>query len=77
MRTITLEEHYATPAFLKGPGRELEERAKTAGGLAAGLVEDLLDLGPNRLAKMDAAGINMQPSPSRPQASSNRQPAKP
>lgn len=61
MRTIALEEHYATPAFLKGPGRWLEEEsAKTAGGLAAGLVEDLLDLGPNRIAKMDAAGIDMQ-----------------
>ena len=60
MRTITLEEHYATPAFLKGPGHELEERAKTAGGLAAGLVEDLLDLGANRIAKMDEAGIAVQ-----------------
>jgi len=60
MRTITLEEHYATPAFLRGPGRELAERARTAGGLAAGVVEDLLDLGTNRIAKMDAAGIDMQ-----------------
>jgi len=54
MWTITLEEHYATPAFLKGPGRELEEKAKTAGEFAAGLVEDLLDLCPSRIAKMDA-----------------------
>jgi uncharacterized protein len=60
MRTITLEEHYATPAFLKGPGHELEERAKTAGGPAAWLVEDLLDLGANRIAKMDEAGIDVQ-----------------
>jgi uncharacterized protein len=60
MRKITLEEHYATPAFLKGPGRELEERAKTAGGFAATLVADLLDLGTNRIAKMDEAGIDMQ-----------------
>jgi uncharacterized protein len=60
MRTITLEEHYATPAFLKGPGRELAEKAKTAGGFAAGLVEDLLDLGTNRIAKMDETGIGMQ-----------------
>lgn len=60
MRTITLEEHYATPAFLKGPGRALEERARTAGGLAANLAEDLLDLGAGRIAKMDAAGIDMQ-----------------
>jgi hypothetical protein len=60
MRTITLEEHYATPTFLKGPGRDLEERAKTAGGFAAGLVEDLLDLGANRIAKMDEADIDVQ-----------------
>ena len=25
MRTITLEEHFATPDFLKGPGREVTE----------------------------------------------------
>jgi predicted TIM-barrel fold metal-dependent hydrolase len=61
MRTITLEEHYATPAFFKGPpGRELAERAETAGGLAAGLVEDLLDLGTNRIVKMDETGIGIQ-----------------
>ena len=43
MRTITLEEHFATPAFLKGPGRELKERAKS-GGFVTGLVEALRDL---------------------------------
>lgn len=59
MRTIALEEHYVTPAFLKGPGRDLEERAKTA-GLAVGLVEDLLDLGVKRIAKMDEAGVDVQ-----------------
>ena len=45
---------------MKGPGRDLEERAKTAGGFAAGLVEDLLDLGANRIAKMDEADIDVQ-----------------
>ncbi len=60
MRTITLEEHYATPAFLKGPGHELEARAKRVRGLGARLVEDLLDLGAGRITKMDAAGIDMQ-----------------
>lgn len=59
MRTITLEEHFATPAFLKGPGHELNERAK-AGGFAAGLVEALLDLSIGRTAKMDEAGIDVQ-----------------
>ena len=28
MRTITLEEHYATPAFVEGPARHLKERAQ-------------------------------------------------
>ena len=26
MRTITLEEHFVTPAFMEGPGRGLGER---------------------------------------------------
>jgi predicted TIM-barrel fold metal-dependent hydrolase len=60
MRSITLEEHYATPAFLKGPGRELRERTHTAGGLVDGLVDALLDLGAGRIARMDEAGIEMQ-----------------
>jgi predicted TIM-barrel fold metal-dependent hydrolase len=59
MRTITLEEHYATPAFLKGPGRELEVRAR-GGGFSANLIESLLDLGAGRIAKMDEAGIDVQ-----------------
>ena len=28
MRTITLEEHFATPRFLDGPGRDLKEQAE-------------------------------------------------
>jgi len=54
-RTITLEEHYATPAFLEGPGRHLKERAQ-----AARLIEQLCDLGDRRIADMDAAGIDVQ-----------------
>lgn len=61
MRTITLEEHFATPALLKGPAHDLDERSKAAGGrLAATLVSDLLNLGDDRIAKMDAAGIDVQ-----------------
>jgi hypothetical protein len=41
MRKITLDEHYATPAFLKDPGQELEERSRS-GGFAAGFAEFLL-----------------------------------
>jgi uncharacterized protein len=77
MRTIMLEEHYATPAFLRGPGRELAEKAKTAGGVAAGLVEDLLDLGTNRIAKMDETGIGMQVVSLTLLVSSNRRLEKP
>ncbi len=29
MRTIALEEHFATPAFIEGPGRQLKEQAQT------------------------------------------------
>ena len=28
MRTITLEEHFATPGFLDGPGRDLKDQAR-------------------------------------------------
>jgi predicted TIM-barrel fold metal-dependent hydrolase len=66
MRTITLEEHFATPAFMEGPGRGLKQLAESAQahpevrGRFAGLVQDLCDLDAGRLAKMDAAGIDMQ-----------------
>ena len=32
MRTIALEEHFATPAFLDGPACGLKERAEKVGG---------------------------------------------
>ena len=60
MRTITLEEHFASPAFLDGPGRKLKERAAKIGGPAARFLEQLSDLGDNRIAEMDAAGVDMQ-----------------
>ena len=52
MRTITLEEHYASPAFMEGPGRDLKGYAE--------LVEQLCDLDDRRIADMDAAGIDVQ-----------------
>ena len=58
MRTITLEEHFATPAFLDGPLKELKERRHAA--RAAKLIAQLCDLGEGRIAEMDAAGIDMQ-----------------
>ena len=66
MRTITLEEHYVTSAFMEGPGRELGERVRDTHGqspmalINAHLVEQLLDLDNLRIADMDAAGIDMQ-----------------
>src|ERR1700760_289835 len=60
MRTITLEEHFASPAFLDGPGRKLKEQAAKVGGPAARFLEQPSDLGDKRIAEMDAAGIDMQ-----------------
>ncbi len=66
MRTITLEEHYATPAFMEGPGHQLKEQAQAAHAhpqVAAGfaqLLDRLCDLSDRRIADMDAAGIDVQ-----------------
>lgn len=60
MRTITLEEHFAGPGFLDGPGRGLKEQASKFGGPAAKLLEELYDLGDKRIAEMDSAHIDMQ-----------------
>jgi predicted TIM-barrel fold metal-dependent hydrolase len=55
IRTITLEEHFATPAFLKGPGARVKERAQSSQ-----LLDQLCDLGERRIADMDGAGIDVQ-----------------
>ena len=60
MRTITLEEHFATTDFLDGPGRDLKEQARQFGGRAEQLIRDLCDLSAGRIAQMDAAGIDVQ-----------------
>lgn len=60
MRTITLEEHFAGPGFLDGPGRGLKEQALKFGGPAAKLLEQLCELGDKRIAEMDSAHIDMQ-----------------
>ncbi len=54
-RTITIEEHFGTPAFLEGPGSHLKKRPD-----AAQLLDQLCDLGDRRIADMDAAGIDVQ-----------------
>ena len=62
MRTIALEEHYASPASAEGPasgpGRHGPSLGETAG--LAQFAERLLDIGDRRIADMDAAGIDMQ-----------------
>ncbi len=60
MRTITLEEHYASPGFFDGPGRELKAQALKFGAAAAKLFEQLSDVDEKRIAEMDAAKIDMQ-----------------
>ncbi len=59
MRTVTVEEHFASPGFLDGPGREVKDEAKM-GGRFGKIADQLCDLGDGRLAAMDAAGIDMQ-----------------
>jgi uncharacterized protein len=66
MRTITLEEHFATPAFMEGPGRGLSDaagRGQMLSGMPDGFARlpgRLLDLGDGRIAEMDEAGIDVQ-----------------
>lgn len=52
MRTITIEEHFATPLFLAGPGSSINGYPEIA--------EKLLNLSEKRIAEMDSAGIDMQ-----------------
>ncbi len=60
MRIITLEEHFATPGFLDGPGQDLKNAALKFEGRATRLIEQLTDIAGKRLALMDATGIDMQ-----------------
>jgi uncharacterized protein len=60
MRVITLEEHFATPLFLDGPGQDLKNAALKFEGRALKLLEPLRDIGDKRIAAMDAAGIDFQ-----------------
>ncbi len=60
MRTITVEEHFATPGFLDGPGQDLKNAALKFEGRAQRLIAALTEIGDKRIAAMDAAGIDMQ-----------------
>ena len=60
LRTITLEEHFASPGWFAGPGRDFIERFRNGGPRTARMLEQLQDVGNGRIAEMDAAGIDMQ-----------------
>jgi predicted TIM-barrel fold metal-dependent hydrolase len=62
MRTIALEEHYATPASMRGPGSGPGRQDQSLGENLAStqFAERLLEIGDRRIADMDAAGIDMQ-----------------
>jgi hypothetical protein len=49
MCTITLEEPFATPEFLDGPGRDLKEQARQVGSGAERLMRDLCGIGEVRI----------------------------
>ena len=56
MRTITVEEHFAPPGFLDGPGRELKERFQQSGERGRLILEQVVDVGAKRITEIDAAG---------------------
>jgi predicted TIM-barrel fold metal-dependent hydrolase len=58
MRTITLEEHISTPEFLEATGKVLQ--IDPVVDVWKANRDKLLDVGKNRIADMDAAGIDMQ-----------------
>ena len=60
MRTIAVEEHFVTPAFVEGPGKDFLDRFRNPGPRGALIAERLFELGDKRVAEMDAAGIDMQ-----------------
>jgi predicted TIM-barrel fold metal-dependent hydrolase len=60
MRIITLEEHFATPAFFDGPARFVKERAEKIGDRYLMVLDRLCDLGEKRITEMDEAGIDVQ-----------------
>jgi predicted TIM-barrel fold metal-dependent hydrolase len=60
MRTITLEEHFVSPGFLAGPGKDFIEQIRNRGPRGLRICEQLQDVGDQRIAEMDAAGVDMQ-----------------
>ncbi len=60
MRTIALEEHFVSPNFVSGPGRQFMERLRGSGPRGPRICDQLQELGDARIAEMDAAGLDVQ-----------------
>ena len=60
MRTVTVEEHFISPGFANGPGREFIESMQKSRARGGKIVEQLHEVGSQRIAAMDAAGIDVQ-----------------
>ncbi len=60
MRTVTVEEHFVSPGFLDGAGRQLKEGFLRMGSRGLKVIEQLSEVGDKRVAEMDAAGIDVQ-----------------
>ncbi|MFC1978302.1 hypothetical protein ACFLWS_08625, partial [Chloroflexota bacterium] len=60
MKTILVEEHFMSPGFAEGPGRDFVENAKRGGDHGVEALEQLTDVDKKRIAAMDEAGIDMQ-----------------
>ncbi len=64
MKTIGLEEHWATPSFYAQPGapgwQYGQLLTKISEEYANKQIQDVCDLGAGRIAEMDAGGLDMQ-----------------
>jgi len=60
MRTIAVEEHFVTQAFVAGPGKGFLDRFRNSGPRGAIIADRLFEVSDKRIAEMDAAGVDMQ-----------------
>jgi predicted TIM-barrel fold metal-dependent hydrolase len=60
MKTITVEEHFVSPGFLAGPGKNFIAQLTSRGPRGIKMGEQLQEVGDQRIAEMDAAGIDIQ-----------------
>jgi len=60
LKTITLEEHFASPGWFAGPGRDFIAGLRNMGPGGTRILQQLQEVGDMRIAEMDAAGIDVQ-----------------